>query len=151
MGINIKNFAAYVHGQAPAKLDGLFHAVEAKCKSLGLEPGKRDNVAGGDGNSVGGNVRGFLSFIDSVEAITEEDKTEIVSDSADEPAPTDTANQLLDKAHRREAKAQAEGERKRRLAAKQAAHADLKKAYGTLLARFASAGYKPKAVEAPLT
>lgn len=151
MGINLKNFAAYVHGQAPAKLDGLFQAVEAKAKALSLEPGKRDNVAGGDGTAVSGNVRGFLTFVESVEEITDEDKTEIVSDPANEPTTSDTSTVLQEKAHRREAAVQAEGERKRRLAAKAAAQADLKKMYGTLLARFSAAGYKPKAPSASLT
>ena len=144
MGINLKNAAAYIHGQAPGKLDGLFHAVEAKCKALGLEPGRKDNMAGGDGTAVSGNVRGILTFIDGVEEITDEDKTPIEVTDGDMSKPDDSHTTLIEKSAAREGKAQAEKQRKSRLAAKESAQADLRKLYGTLLARFASAGYKPK-------
>ena len=151
MGINVQNVAAYIHGQAPGKLDGLFHAVEAKCKALGIEPGKRDNVAGGDGSAVSGNIRGILTFVNSVQPITDEDKAEIAETADDQPADGDSKVVLAEKANRLASKPDQEKARKLALAAKEADHAALRKVYGTLLARFASAGYKPKPLETPLT
>lgn len=151
MGINLKNAGAYIHGQAPGKLDGLFHAVEAKCKALGLEPGRRDNLAGGDGTAVNGNVRGILVFVESVPEITDEDKTPITVDAGDEPASGDSLPVQAEKEARRAAVPGREKARVASLAAKEAAQGDLKKLYGTLLARFAAAGYKPKPQTSALT
>lgn len=144
MGINIQNVAAYIHGQAPAKLDGLWYAVEAKCKELGLSPGRRDNVAGGSDDSVGCNVRGVLTFVAGVEKITDDDKKAIAVGPGDEPKAGDPHTLLVEKHERRNLKLNQESERKRRLAAKEADHDALRKLYGTLQGRFASAGYKPK-------
>lgn len=151
MGINVKNVAAYIHGQAPGKLDGLFHAVEAKCKELGLEPGKRDNVAGGESSAVGGNVRGILNFVAGVQPITDDDRTPIVETDDDQPKDGDSKVVLAEKANRRASKPDQERARLSNLAAKEADHAALKKVYGTLLGRFAAAGYKPKPQSTSLT
>ena len=58
---------------------------------------------------------------------------------------------LSEKENRRANLPARETERKARVAAKQAALDDLRRLYGTLQARFAASGYKPKvaAVEAP--
>lgn len=151
MGINVKNVAAYIHGQAPGKLDGLFHAVEAKCKELDIKQGSsKDNVAGGDGSAVGGNVRGILNYVAGIEKITDEDTTTIVESADDQPAEGDSKVVAAEKANRRAAVPEQENARKLRLAAKQADHKNLQKIYTTLLARFAAAGYKPKPQPAAL-
>ena len=152
MGINLKNVAAYIHGQPPSALDGLFQAVEAKCKDLKLTPGRRDNVSGNaEGTSSNVNVRGVLAFVDGVTAISDEENKPLAADAADKPAPGDSLTVLSEKENRRANLPARETERKARVAAKQAALDDLRRLYGTLQARFAASGYKPKvaAVEAP--
>lgn len=145
MGINLKSVAAYIHSAAPGTLDGLFHAVEEKCKALGLSPGSRDNVAiTGDGTSGSINIRGVLTFVESVEPITDEEKQPLTADDADKPAEGDSLVVLAEKENRRAYLPTREKERKARVDAKQVALNDLRKLYGTLKARFASAGYKPK-------
>lgn len=145
MGINLRNAAAYIHGQAPGKLDGLYWAVHEKCGELGLVPGRRDNIGGGDASAVGGNVRGILNFVAGVQPITDEERTPITVNEADKPVEGDSLVLLAEKENRRLTVPLREAQRIASLKAKQADHDALRKLYGTLQARFTSAGYKPKA------
>ena len=142
--INLDNAAKYIHGQPPQALDGLFSVVEAKCKLLNLVPGRRDNVGVGTGGEAGGSVHGIIRFVEEVQDITEADKTEFTVDPADEYVAGDPQSVIDAKADRRRQAAERERVRKNTLAQKEADHAALRKLYGTLLARFSSAGYTPK-------
>jgi hypothetical protein len=142
--INLDNAAKYIHNSPPQALDGLFAAVEEKCKALGLEPGRRDNVGVGAGGDAGGSVHGILRFVEQVSAITDEDKTEVTIPPEDEAAAGDAQSVLDAKYHRRQGLVERERVRKNTLEQKQADHEALRKLYGTLKARFTASGYSPK-------
>lgn len=146
MAINIHVAAQYIHGSSPSALDGLFQVVEAKCKELGLEPGRRDNVgvsstAKGLGNI---NVRSLLTFVESVGAVPEAVPDDAEAEAADAPQPTDSTDMLLAKRERANNRRAAKETHKRAAEQVESDHAALRKLYGTLKAKFASAGYTPK-------
>lgn len=152
MAINLHIAAQYIHGASPGSLDGLYQAVEAKCKELGLEPGRRDNVGVGEGGSPPNiNVRGLLTFVDGVRPLPETPAEDAEAIAADQPQPTDSTDELLAKRQRNDHRRANKETREREIEQTKADHDSLRKLYGTLKAKFASAGYSPKPVGGALS
>lgn len=147
MAINLQNAARYIHGQSPSKLDGLYHAVAAKCQELNLTPGRRDNVGVGKDHSgaVSGNIRGLLTFVEGVQPLPDPLPDDADAVAADAPAATDTVDELLAKKQRADQRAARKAAHDRATEQIQADQAALRKLLGTLQAKFAAAGYSPRA------
>ena len=143
MGINLQSAANYIHGSSAQQLDGLFAVVDAKCKELGITPGKRDNMAS-NGESGNVNVRGFLQFVESVQPLPEAVVEDPELAAANVSQPGDDHATLLKKAEYRNAVAEKKAATESARKTVQADHDALRKLYGTLQAKFASCGYTPK-------
>lgn len=62
--LNLQSAARYIHATAPAKLNGLYEAVRAKCKELSLTPWRAvAAVASKDTEGSTDNPRGILHFV----------------------------------------------------------------------------------------
>ena len=144
MAINLNTAAAYIHGSSPAALDGLYQAVEAKCKALGLEPGRRDNVATATGEIGSINVRGLLTFVENVGPLPDTAEEDAAADATDAPLATDTTDELLAKRQRVDNRRAAKAAAERAVAQTKEDHESLRKLYGTLKAKFAASGYVTK-------
>lgn len=145
--INLQNAARYIHGQAPGKLNGLYQAVKAKCDALGLEPGRRDTVAQGADDAAGavsGNIRGILTFVESVQPLPADLEDDAEAQKADAPTASDTIDDLLAKRESTNLRRQRKDAHARLVAQVKADHATLKKLLGTLRAKFAAANYTPQ-------
>src|SRR3990167_5143033 len=87
--LNLDNVVRWIHWAPPGDMDGVYQASKAKMESLGLKPGKRDNILPknipGDPSI---NVRGVIQFIDGCEAVTDGDS------DAEKAAKTDCHKKL---------------------------------------------------------
>lgn len=145
MAINLSAVAQYIHGASPSALDGLYQVVEEKCKALGLEPGRRDNVGVGKDTSGGNiNMRGVLTFVENVQPLPEALPDDAEAVAADTPQATDDTETLLVKRQRNDHRRAAKAAHERRVEQVQGDHEALRKLYGTLKAKFATSGYTPK-------
>lgn len=118
--LNLDSVVRWIHWAPPGDLDGLFQAVDAKMKELGLSPGKRDNIL--PKNIPGDpqvNVRGVVEFVDSCEPIREKATDDFAADTETEKA------------------------------AKKEMHKKLCQLSATLSSRLANAGHKPPKAEPP--
>ncbi len=145
--LNLAAAARMIQDTPPAKLEGLYQAVSAKCEALGIVPGRRDTaspVEAPDGGTV--NLRGILNFVDSCEALHDDDEildTELVTE-ADELTAGDSLAKAAERNEVKNRKLEQQRVKKERKEAKLASHKLLAKLLGTLAQRFAAAGYTPK-------
>lgn len=72
--LNLPAAVQYVHWAQPNDLDGLFQCVKAKCESLGLTIGRRDNQMPEHlGDPPTTNVRAIVEFVEEVENDAQDD------------------------------------------------------------------------------